>query len=120
MIIWTIHPIADSDQGGSTMYALLPSDGTTGLLVGERCGVQAVADALARFLATGEHGSEIPDVHEQLGTPWLTVREASEDWHIPRATITLALRQDKIHHAEKYGNRWRFPQRAFLAWLAKR
>lgn len=102
------------------MYAVLPDDGTEGLLIGERDEVQVVADALVRFLETGEHGGEITDVHPQLGSSWLTVREASEDWGVPRATITLALRQGKIRHAEKFGNRWRFPQRNFLAWLARR
>ena len=119
MVKWSIHPIAGSDEEGGMMYALLPDDGTNGLLIGEQSDVEAVSNVLTRFLVYGRLGDAIPDVHPQLGTPWLSAREAEEKWNVPRATITLACRQGKIREAAKLGNRWHFPQRTFLAWLHK-
>jgi len=117
---WSIHPITGSDEEGGMLYALLPDDGTNGLLIGERADVETVSDVLTRFLVYGQTDEAIPDVHPQLGTPWLSAREAEEKWGVPRATITLACRQGKIREAAKLGNRWHFPQRTFLAWLHKR
>jgi len=119
-VTWSLHPIAGSDEEEGMLYALLPNDGTNGLLIGERADVEAVSDVLTRFLVYSQSGDAIPDVHPQLGTPWLSAREAEEKWGVPRATITLACRQGKIREAAKLGNRWHFPQRTFLAWLHKR
>ena len=116
----SLHSIKDSDEGGGALYALLPDDGTNGLLIGERADVEAVGNVITRFLVYGQAGEAIPDVHPQLGTPWLSAREAEEKWGVPRATITLACRRGKIREARKLGNRWQFPQRTFLAWLHRR
>jgi len=119
MVNWSLHPIKDSDDEGGPLYALLPDDLADGLLIGEHADIQAIADRLNRFLETGIADEPIDEYDPQL-VPWISAREAEENWGIPRATITWACRQGHIAGAEKLGNRWRFPQGRFLAWMHTR
>jgi len=103
------------------MFALIPDDGTNGLMIGERHEVQAVADCLTAFLVSGGHNGEIKETDPQLGAIWLTPQEASERWDVAYSSVTWACRKGHIRDAVTDGKRgWRFPQRTFLAWLAKR
>jgi len=120
-VSWTIHPITGSDEeGGSHLYALLPDDLANGLVVGEITDVDAVIKRLVAFRNTGQHDGEISDLNPRLGATWLTTVEACEGWGVPRSTLTWACRTGLIREARKGHRGWEFPQRAFLAWLAKR
>ena len=118
-VTWSLHPIKDSDEGDGPLYALLPDDGTYGLRIGELADIEAVDGCLNQFLTHGVEGEPVEDFHWQI-SPWITIREAEEEYGIPRATLTWACRQGKIVGAEKLGNRWRFPLVTFRTWLRKR
>lgn len=119
-INWTIHPLTLDPDYPDPMYAIIPDDGTRGLLIGEMPEVQAMLDRLTAFVATGQHDGEISDLDPRLGTPWLTVTEASAEYGVPPSSITWACRGGRIRHAEKGPHGWTFPQRTFLAWLVNR
>lgn len=119
-INWTVHPLTLDPDYPDPMYAIIPDDGTRGLLIGEMPEVQAMLDRLTAFVATGQHDGEISDLDPRLGTPWLTVAEASYQYDIPVSSITWACRKHLIRDARKSGRSWEFPQRTFLAWLVNR
>lgn len=114
-VTWSLHPIIGSDEDGELLYALIPSDGTYGLRVGEFPDIMAVYDCLTQFFDNDVEGEPIEDWDFQL-TPWITIREAEEEYGVPRATLTWACRRGKIEGATKLGNRWRFPLTTFEAW----
>jgi len=119
-VTWSVHPIKDSDEEGEgPLYALLPDDGTYGLRIGELDDIEAVYNCLGEFLYHGVRDKPIEDYHFQI-SPWVSVREAEEEYGIPRATLTWACRKGAIVGAEKLGNRWRFPLVTFRTWLRKR
>ena len=116
---WEIHKL-DDGVGRPPIFALIPDDETTGIVIGEVKDVRAVVERLSRFVETGQHDGEIEETDRQLGAKWLTASEASRDWGIPQSSITWACRQGLIREAEKGPRGWEFPQRHFLAWLNHR
>jgi hypothetical protein len=122
---FTLHIIKSSEPGLEPLKAILPGDGTRGLVIGEDWEVQALYDLLGAYLSTGQHSGEIADYNEQLGTRWLTSGEAAAlaeqmGQQIPERTIRWATAHNFITGAEKVGRDWRFPQRTFLHWLRNR
>lgn len=105
------------DDGDGPMWTLLPGDGSAGLILGEWDEVRAAWAALSHLIETGQADEEISNLDERLGTHWLTVTEASQQWDVPVATVRWAASHGKIKGAEKQHGRWRFPQRTFLGWL---
>lgn len=119
-VSWTIYAVDTGEPELSLMFAILPDDLSNGLLIGEIADVEALTRRLQHFLATGEHDGQIDDTDPQLGTPWLSASEASQEYAVPQSSITWACRQGKIRRAEKGTHGWTFPQRTFLAWLVNR
>ena len=122
---FTLHIISSNEPGLEPLKAILPDDDTRGLIVGENWQISALYKLLGEYLATGANNGEIPDFHEQLGTPWLTSRKAADlatQWgeNVPERTIRWAASRGFIVGAEKSGRDWRFPQRKFLNWLNHR
>jgi len=105
------------DNGDGPMWAIIPDDLTDGFIIGEMNEVRAVHEALTRLIETGQADEEVASHDERLGTPWLSVSEASRKWDVPTDTVRHACRRGFIPHAEKQGKLWRFPQRHFLYWL---
>jgi hypothetical protein len=118
---WTIHKIAGSDaRGEKAMFAIVPDDGTEGIILGECSEVARVSERLTAFLETGEHDGAMPDIDPRLGALWLTAAEASQKFDVPHSSVTWACREGKIRHAEKDRGQWNFPQRTFMAWKRNR
>jgi hypothetical protein len=119
-ITWTLHPTNDNNDE-PPFYAILPNDGTHGLLIGELADVRAITDRLIAFLDTNEHDGQISHLDHQLGYRWLTVSEAAEQYDIPRSTITLACRKSQIDGAKKRDKKtWIVPEVTFRHWLMRR
>ena len=118
---WLIKRLEEA-QGQSPMYALLPSDGTHGIVIGEADEVLAVYRRLARFVEDGQTDGDVSDLDEQIGAKWLTAREAANEFGVAYSSITWACNRGKIRAARRDGPRgvWEFPQRTFLYWLKTR
>jgi len=121
---FTLHMIKNEEQL-EPLKAILPRDGTQGLVIGEDWEVRALHQLIGEYLANGQHDGEIPDYHEQLGVQWLTIGEATElaiqlKYDIPERTIRWAVLHNFIPGAEKSGRDWKFPKRTFLHWLNHR
>lgn len=119
-ITWTIHPVANTDEGNGPLFALLPSDGTQGIVVGDLPDAIAACLCLRRLTDSQRHDGEIPEFDPRLGHRQLSVREASEEYGVPRASITLACRQGQITDAVKGRYGWRFSENAFRVWMKHR
>lgn len=114
-----------NQEGLESLKALLPRDGTRGLILGEDWEVKEVHRLLGEYLTNGKHNGEIPDYHEQLGTTWLTIGQAADlaaefKDEVSQRTIRWAVLHKFIGGAEKTGRDWRFPKRTFLHWLNHR
>jgi excisionase family DNA binding protein len=105
------------DDGDGPMWAVLPDDLTTGFIIGEWPEVEAFCEAIYRLVVTHQADEEISSLDERLGTKWLTVSEAAEQWGVSVDTVRWAARNERIKDADKQRGRWRFPQRTFLHWL---
>lgn len=114
---WTIHPTTDDPP---PMIAVIPDDGTRGLVIGEQEDVQRLADVLDHYLVTGQHDGVISRRHFQIGYRWIGVTDAAREYGVPRSSITLACRQGDIEEAQKGRHGWEFPESAFLYWLNTR
>lgn len=121
-----IHAIKPDEPGLEPLKAILPKDGTRGLVIGEDWEVRALYKLLEEYLETGKHSGQIDDYDEQLGAVWLTIGEAVvlADRYgqsgIPERTIRWAASHGFIHGAQKQGRDWRFPQSMFMYWLRNR
>lgn len=108
------------DDGDGPMWAVLPDDQTDGFIIGEWSEVEAFCEAVNRLLETHQADEEISSLDERLGTKWLSVTEASEQWDVSVDTVRWAARNERIQGAQLQRGRWRFPQRTFLHWLHKK
>ena len=115
---WTIHEL--DERPDEPMYALVPDDGTRGLMIGEIDDVQAVLDKLQSFMSTGEHDGPISPRDYQLGYEWLDTQQASREYGVPQSSITWACRQGFIKDAVKNGHSWSFPAVTFRHWNRNR
>ena len=114
---WTIHVTTDDPPD---IIAVIPDDGTRGLVVGERVDVQRLADALDHYLVTGEHDGVITRRHWQLGYRWIGTAEAVNEYGAAHSSVTLACRRGDIDDARKDRHGWEFPETALIKWLATR
>lgn len=114
-VMFTVHLTDDENP----LYALMPSDGCNGYLIGDLREVRNLRDALNRVIE-GQHDGVISHLDERLGWQWLTVRGAAEAFNVPPRTVLYAARHGHIQDAKKERGRWKFPQARFLAWLNRR
>lgn len=99
------------------MWSIIPDDETNGFIIGEWHEVEALHQALARLIETGQADEEVDELDERLGHQWLSVSEASNQFGVPVDTVRYAARNSHIPMAQKQGRDWRFPQHKFLWWL---
>jgi len=119
-INWTTAVFDTPDGEGSyRMWAVIPDDGTNGLIIGEWESVLAVHAALTRLIETGQADEQVDELDERLGHRWLSVSEAARQYSVPVDTVRYAAREGNIPMARKQGRDWRFPQRKFLWWLSE-
>jgi hypothetical protein len=121
---FTLHIIKNA-EGIEPLKAILPTDGTRGLVIGEDWEVRALYETLGAYLTDSAHQGEISEFHEQLGSQWVNVGEAAayariagED--IPERTIRWAASHEFIKLAQKQGRDWRFPRNSLVAWMKNR
>lgn len=117
--------INPGDEGLEPLKAILPNDGSRGLVVGETWEIEYLYALLGEYLKNKTLTGEISDQDEQLGTPWLTSGEAELfclkfGKRVSSRTIRYAAANGFIRLAEKTGRDWRFPKRTFLHWLNNR
>lgn len=119
-----LHVIKD-EPGIEPLKAILPDDGTMGFVIGEDWEIRLLYDLIGEYLQNGKHDGDISNLHEQLGSPWFTIREASEyandrGENIPERTIRWAASHGFIHEAEKQGRDWRMPRSSLIIWMNHR
>lgn len=117
---FTLHLIRNV-EGEEKLKAILPKDGSRGLIIGEDWEVKALRDLLNDYLETGKNNGKIDELHEQLGFEWLTVGDAELlNPEIPGRTIRWAAKHGWIQHSEKNGRDWRFPKMSYMNWVRNR
>lgn len=116
MVNWTTGSITED---GYTAYALLPSDLTDGIHIGDLEDVRQAHAALTRLLETGQADEEIYEFHPQLHR-WFSIREAAEKYNLPYTTLYSAIQRGEIDRAEQDGGQWYFPGNSIRKWMANR
>jgi len=121
-IKFTVHPIQEAGADADPLYAILPSDGTLGFIVGTAADTRTLYRRLLRFVETGRHDGPVDEYDERLGRKWVNIAQALDlagrlGHEVKAVTIRWACRTGRIHHARREGRDWRMPQSAFLAWL---
>ena len=122
---FVIHIIKSVEANLEPLKAILPKDGTRGLVIGEDWEVRALYELIGNYLENGKHSGVVEDYDEQLGAVWLTTGEAAilaerYDTAIPERTICWAASHGFIRGAQKQGRDWRFPKQTFMYWLRNR
>lgn len=128
---YSLRPILDSDEGGTIepLWAIVPSDGSDAFRI-EQQDIAKIHQILGDYLAKGKHDDPIDEAEEELGSVWVTIKEALRyaqmiDFYASKPlpsipTIKLALREGKLRMhppLERTGAEWRFPRSRFLEWL---
>ena len=121
---WTIHPVGGTEADLPNLYALVPDDGTDGIVVGEVDDIAQLVDRAARFLETCQDDGLISEHDPRLGYVWISVTEASKKYSVPWAEVLVACVQGKIPEAKTIdmgGNvtHFEFPEVLFRSWLAR-
>jgi hypothetical protein len=100
------------------VYALLPDDGTRGIVIGDLAEMGQLITRLARFSKDRLPDETICPYHRQLGWEWMTAAVASRQHGIPLTTIRSACQDGRIQFAEhdERGD-WSFPAITFNTWL---
>lgn len=99
------------------LYAILPNDGTHGLVVGDWESVQVLHQALGELLNIGVADERLDPDDERLGVQWMSAVEAALLYDIPMDTVRRAARKGHIKLSRKEQNVWRFPARKFVEWV---
>jgi len=116
--MWSIALV--EEEGEKPMYALLPDDGTRGLLLGEIDEVEAAIERLMIFRVQGIYDGILSPHDKRLGGHWLTAGEAALEYNVPPTTIRSACQAGNVPHAQKnYRDEWEFPALTFRGWLKK-
>jgi hypothetical protein len=128
-VTYTLHrveqPASEVEEGLPPLWAILPDDGTRGLLIGQE-DIAAIHELLGRWLATGEHDGEIDSMDPGLGWQWLTVAEAQQlalderGVSISDRAIRAACADGRIRKARRAGRDWLMAAPRFRHWLTTR
>ena len=88
-------------SAGQTEYAVIPSDGEQGMIIGHWEDVLALKTALDILVESRETEETIDENDERLDRIWLTIVEASEQYGVSIHTVQKAITSQAIKGVKK-------------------